>query len=108
MINLNGKHFAKNDDEMIDSLFTGGNTCVGFYKVNKTSITLLDMQKEKIGMINKNGCLISATKQEDNKYWYTFATIDCIGEYENFKTEYNEPRIILGQLTDINTSTTLM
>jgi len=41
MINLNGKQFAKNDNEMIDSLFTGGNTCTGFYKVNKTSTTLM-------------------------------------------------------------------
>jgi len=92
MINLNGKQFAKNNNEMIDSLFSGGSTCAGFYKVNKNTITLQNLQHEKIGVINEHGILCKALKLDNNKYWYSLATIAEVGKYKTFTKSINEPK----------------
>lgn len=89
MLILNGKKFAKNEDEFTSSLFETGGTCVGYYKANKKSITLKNMQKEKIGVINQYGCLLHASKQEKG-YWYSFMDIPEIGEYKNIVDQYDE------------------
>jgi hypothetical protein len=94
MIILNGKQFAKNDDEFTNSLFKRGGTCVGFYKANKRSVTLYDMQRNKIGVINRYGVLASATKQNDGKYWYSYATPKVIGEYD-YKQQRAEVEAIM-------------
>lgn len=90
MITLNGKKFAKNDEEFTNSLFERGGTCVGFYRVNKRSISLLDTNKNKIGVINRHGVLGSARKLDIGKYWYSYATIDIIGEYSSYMQEREE------------------
>ena len=87
MIILNGKKFAKDDDEFTDSLFKGETTCVGYYKVNKKSITLFNHQKQKIGVINCHKVLCSARKLESGKWFYSLSTIKEIGEFPNYKTE---------------------
>ena len=89
MITLNGKKFARNDDEFTSSLFKRGGTCVGFYKVNKRSITLLDMHKNKIGVINREGVLGTATKLDDGNWWYSYGTPSIIGEYD-YRKKTNE------------------
>ena len=94
MITLNGKQFAKNDDEFTNSLFKRGGTCVGFYKAYKRSITLFDMQKNKIGVINRHGVLASATKQNDGNYWYSYANPSIIGEYD-YKQQREEVEAIM-------------
>jgi hypothetical protein len=98
MINLNGKHFAKNNNEMINSLFTVGATCTGFYKVNKKTITLKNLQGVKIGVINQHGILCKARKLDNNKYWYSLATIEQVGNYKSFIESINEPKKILESL----------
>lgn len=57
MIIINGRKFAKNESEFKNSLFSD-KTCSGYYKKNHTekktkkqSITLYNMQKEKIGQL---------------------------------------------------------
>lgn len=92
MITLNGKDFAENEQEFINSLFTKGGTCVGYAKRNKCSITLMDHQKNKVGVINKHGVLCKATKQEDGKYWYSYGDIDIIGAYSSYMQSVEEPR----------------
>lgn len=96
MVTLNGKMFAETDKEFIDSLFLNGGTCVGYAKRNKKSVTLLNMQKEKIGVINQYGVLCCATKQPDGKYWYSHATIKEIGEYSSYMRKVEECRAIVG------------
>lgn len=80
MIILNGKKFALNDKEFIDSLFNKGGTCIGYYKRLKRQVRLYNMQHELIGVINAYGVLAKATKQEVG-YWYSYANPDIIGEY---------------------------
>ena len=84
MIELNGKKFARNDKEFTNSLFAKGGTCVGYYRPYKKSIALMDQHKNRIGVITANRVLACATKQENGKYWYSYADIDLIGRYESY------------------------
>jgi len=84
MIILNGKKFAESEDEFTSSLFESGGTCVGYARKNKCSVTLYNMQHEKIGVINKHGCLCKATKKDCGRWWYSFATIEEVGEYTSY------------------------
>ena len=98
MITLNNKKFAETEAEFIDSLFASGGTCVGYAKKNKSSVTLLDHNKQKIGVINKHGVLGKATKQLDGKYWYSYGTIEQIGGYDNYMQSVKEPAAIINAL----------
>ena len=84
MIILNGKAFAESDSEFTDSLFNpiNGHTCTGYDKRLKRQIKLLDHQKNLIGVINKYGALVKATKRPKG-YWYSYGDIDQIGRYES-------------------------
>jgi len=92
---MNGKQFAETTSEFTDSLFKQGGTCVGYAKRNKRSITLLNMQRIKIGVINRHGVLCCATKLADGRYWYSYATIPEIGEYVSYSKGVNECRTLL-------------
>lgn len=76
MITFNNERWARNDKEMLDTLFDGKGTAVGFYQPKKTAVYLLNLQKERIGCINAYGVLCVATKQEDGRYWYSLAPFD--------------------------------
>jgi hypothetical protein len=90
MIILNGKKFAKNKKEFTESLFNTGGTCVGYYKINKKTISLLDPQKNKIGVITYKRVLANVIKLENGKYWYSYDDINLIGKYESLVQENNE------------------
>ena len=89
MIILNGQAFAKNNNEFIDSLFTTGGTCTGYYRVNKRTITIMDQQKTKIAVISNN-VLGKATKLDNGKWWYSYSDIDLIGKYNSYMMQCNE------------------
>ena len=89
MITLNGVKFAQNDDEFINSLFENGGTCDGYYRVNKKSITLMDKDKNKIGVIC-NMVLGKATKLDNGKWWYSYGKPELIGEYDSYVQEQDE------------------
>lgn len=96
MISLNGKKFAENDKEFMSSLFHKGSTCVGYAKRNKSSVTLMDHQKNKIGVINRHGVLCCATKGSGG-YWHTHATIKQIGRYASYKQQVEECRALVNR-----------
>jgi hypothetical protein len=87
MLILNGRKFARNDAEFTGSLFDPSGTCVGFYKPHKRQITLHNMQGEKIGCITSRGVLAAATKQSDGHYWYSYATIQEVGEFPSYMAQ---------------------
>jgi hypothetical protein len=97
MIELNGKKFAESEQEFISSLFEKGGTCAGYAKRNKESVTLNNIQREKIGVINKHGVLCKATKLEGGKWWYSHGTINEVGEYADYMRSVEEPRKIIEQ-----------
>jgi len=90
MLILNGKKFAESDKEFIESLFDASGTCVGYAKRNKRSVTLKNIQGEKIGVINGHGVLCAATKLQNGKWWYSLADIPEIGRYESYMNQVNE------------------
>ena len=95
MITLNGKLFAANENEFIDSLFNPEGSCVGYYKRNKTSVTLYNMQKEKIAVINKDAVLCKAQKLDNGKWWYSFATVAEVGDYACYSTKKEQLKTVL-------------
>ena len=92
MLILNGKKFAESEEEFTNSLFEAGGTCVGYARRNRKSVTLLDHNREKIGVINRCGVLCRATKQANGKYWYSHADIPQVGRYESYMQEVEECR----------------
>jgi hypothetical protein len=90
MVKLNGKKFAESEKEFTNSLFEPDGTCVGYARRNKNSVTLLDHNKNKVGVINKHGVLCCATKLDDGRWWYSYADIDLIGPYESYLQQCEE------------------
>jgi len=97
MIQLNGKQFAANKAEFMSTLFQTGGTCVGFYRRTKNTVILEDHQNNRIGVINKHDVLCCATKQANGKYWYSFATIKQIGEFNSYMQGLDECKAARGQ-----------
>lgn len=81
MITLNGKKFLKVDE---------AGECDGYYRVYPKQITLLDKSKQKIGVITKNKVLACAVKQDDGKWWYSYADIPLIGRHESYLKQCEE------------------
>jgi hypothetical protein len=54
MLVFNGKKYAKNDAEFVDSLFQSGGTCNGYYKRVKHGVKLYDMQRVLTAFIVDN------------------------------------------------------
>ena len=93
MITLNGKKLASNDNEFTNSLFQYGGTCIGYYKVNKRTVSILDHNKNKVGVIS-NLVLGKATKQENGGYWYSYGDVDIIGPYDSYLQQCEEIQAI--------------
>jgi hypothetical protein len=103
MITLNGKKFALNEKEMVNSLFQPGGTCVGFYKVNKRSVTIQDHNHNKVGMVTIHRVLVKATKHDGDRYWYSYGDIDIIGKFDTYSNECRDiDCVVSALLTTIN------
>ena len=83
MIVLNGKKFARNESEFVNSLFEIGGTCVGYYKRTKSGVNLYDHKRNIVGCVTKNKVLANATKLDNGKTWYSHADIGIIGRYDS-------------------------
>lgn len=97
MITLNGNDFAANDQEFIDSLFKDSGSCVGFYRVYKNTVSLLDMQKNKVGVITKHKVLALATKLDNGQWWYSHGDIPLVGEYLSVSDKYKDIDTVLNK-----------
>jgi hypothetical protein len=77
MLHFNGLRFAKNDAEMIESLFSHGGTCAGFYKRLKSGFQLLNLQKELFAFLvdNKHGeKFVVTASRRDGKAFYMYGS----------------------------------
>jgi len=84
MIVLNGAIFGETHDVLdFDKL-------AGYARRLKRQIKLFNTDNELIGVINKWGALLCATKLDDGRYWYNFSTIQEIGEYASYMQSRDE------------------
>lgn len=74
MITFLGKQYAKNDREMIGTLFTGDRTANGFYRRIKKGIYLQDLQKVDRVFIRSDGLFVTCHKTANGRMRYMFAT----------------------------------
>ncbi len=88
MITLNGNKFAANESEFKDSLFCAGSTCVGYYKVNKRTVTLKDHNKVKVGVISNNVC--GTATMLNGQWWYSYGIPKVIGEWPTYSAQQEE------------------
>jgi hypothetical protein len=78
MITFNNKHYAKNNDEFTNSLFTSGGTCNGFYKEANRGIYIYNIQNELIAFIRLHNepMVMSAAIQPNGKKWYSYTNAE--------------------------------
>jgi hypothetical protein len=59
VLSLAGKKYAKNNEEMAESLFQQGGTCAGYYRVKSgpvaSGVLLLDLQKNPFAFAVRRG-----------------------------------------------------
>lgn len=95
MIELNGKRFARDEAEMVESLFHAGGTCSGTYTRAGGEVRLFNPQGELIGVINRHGVLCCATRLDDGRIWFNLATIRLIGAWDSYSRQVEECRAVL-------------
>jgi len=83
MITINGKKYAKNDNEFTNSIFDPSGTCSGYYRRRKDGVLLMDMQKVPFGFIKvESACVVYAVSayQHNGKTRYMFGLTSCDSE----------------------------
>jgi len=92
MLTLNNTHFAANEEEFTDSLFSPNGTASGFYKAYKNVINLFDHNKIKVGIISKHGVLALATQPKclEGAWHYSYGDIPLIGRYASYTQQCDE------------------
>jgi len=78
VIILNGSKFSENGNEFDPE------TCSGFARRLKRQIKLFDKENNLIGVINRHGVLCCATRQENGRYWYSYADIKEVGNWKSY------------------------
>lgn len=58
---LNGKVFTPSKSAALDTLFTGPVTAFGWYKVASGGVILYAMNGERVGGVNRHGCMYSSS-----------------------------------------------
>jgi hypothetical protein len=90
MFTINGKKFAKNEAEFMDSLFEAGGTCVGFYKKTSKGVVLMNMQSEVIGFCKADavftGVVSASRDKETNKLRYMYGACSTLLSLLGFDT----------------------
>lgn len=78
MININGNKFAKNEKELIDTLFNSRQTAMGTYKKKNGGAMFFNLKKEPWFFLTKDKFFVSCTRHE-GKIWYMYA-LDSLDE----------------------------
>lgn len=78
ILTINGYKFAKNDSDMLNSLFhSDGRTCTGYYKVMAGGILLMNGQKEPVLFIvtrATHAWFVSVCRESTGRLRYAYAT----------------------------------
>lgn len=83
MITIAGKKYAKNNAELVDSLFQTGGTCAGFYRKQGNGVLLMDLQEVPFAFIAHRGMscwFVTAHRTEDGRTRYMFGLAEYTAE----------------------------
>ena len=89
MITFNGLKFAKNNSELVDSLFASGGTCAGLYKRTKNGTKLYMPNGELFAYIvhnPKQGYFAVSAGIRNGKAFYLFSTTGAGERYLKLDT----------------------
>lgn len=84
MLIFNGKKYAKNDAEFMESLFHRDSTCNGYYKRLKRGIQIFNMQRLLIAFVvsnDKQGHFTVSASIHDGKPVYMYGLNDETKKY---------------------------
>ena len=87
IITMNGKQFAKGSAGLVNSLFTGGGTASGYYKIRKNDIGFFSPDGREVAVINRKGGYGRCDKLPDGRKWYSYGTPDIIGQFPSYSAE---------------------
>lgn len=73
MLTFNGLTFARNNAEMVDSLFNAGGTCAGFYKRITGGFQLFNLQHELFAFVDPARRLVVTAYTHAGRARYMFA-----------------------------------
>ena len=72
MLTRNGKKYAKNDSEAVDSLFDRTGTVNGFYKRTASGLVLSDLQGKERVFVRRSDGLTVTCKRYNGRLRYAF------------------------------------
>jgi hypothetical protein len=107
MLVFNGKEFAKNDKEFINSLFSygGKGTCSGYYKKTKRGVYLYNMRKELFAFMkadSKFTGIVTAYKHNDGKIYYMNALASDVERFLGLdNTTLNQERELVEKALEL-------
>lgn len=70
MITFNGKLFAKNDKELVNSLFKSRETAIGYYKILKNEVKFYTLRREYVCGVRHDGLPFSVSIIEGKNYYH--------------------------------------
>ena len=73
MLVLNGRKFAKNNSELVNTLFDPSGTACGMYRKRKDGVLLIGLHDNKPFAYIRNDGLVISCSQEGKQIWYMFA-----------------------------------
>jgi hypothetical protein len=79
MITHNGKKYAKNDSEAVESLFDRTGTVNGFYKRTASGLVLSDLQgKERVFVRHSDGLTVTCHRYNGRlRYMFGLSSLDA-------------------------------
>ena len=96
MLTIAGRRYAKNNAEMVDSLFHAGGTCSGQYRTRKGGILLLNLQGKPFAFI-ANG---RKQRESSGLCWFvTASSYDGRTFYMQGLAEYTERELGIESLS---------
>jgi len=91
-ITINKKMLARNKK----AFEKGG--CVGYFRVYKDFIALMDSNRNRVGVINKEGVIGAATRTKQGRYWYSYADVSLIGKFESYSEKVTQCKALVNSL----------
>jgi hypothetical protein len=92
MLTLFGRKYAKNDKEMVSTLFDASGTANGFYKVTTKGIYFSKVNGDLVAFIRKDGLGPVSVQRQGKGFFYSFALCSVEDGWINKPASYSEEK----------------